>query len=212
MAATRSATPSAVDEHVHRDDVVGEHPRLDLACAAAARDEPRHGSVGQRQELGHAVPDALCRSRAVGQPAHLDLRDHPRGIHRRQEPAAGANHLRRVRRRRHDARLLDHHRHDVIVAVDADVERDAVRQGVRPEDVLDELVGGLGVEAPRLEGSLDVARVDAARVAHERTTLGDGDVVEAGESGGSCHGRAFGTRSDGGAGWGGRRGTEGRRR
>ena len=55
--------------------------------------------------------------------------------------------------------------HDVVVAVDPDVERDAVRQGVRAEDVLDELVGRVRVEAAALERALDVRRVGAGRVA-----------------------------------------------
>ena len=151
----------------------GEHPRLDAARAAAARDEARDRRVGQRQEL--SARGAATRAAAAPRVAHvaeLDLRDHERRVDLGHEAAAGADHLRRVRRRGDDARLLDDHRHDVVVPVDAHVERDAVRQRVRAEDVLDELVGGLGVEPSAVEGALDVAAgSDAGRVAHERAAL-----------------------------------------
>ena len=74
------------------------------------------------------------------------------------KPPPARDHLRGVRRGGDDARLLDDHRHDVVVPVDAHVERDAERQRVRAEDVLDELVGRLGVEPAAVERALDVLR------------------------------------------------------
>ena len=109
----------------------------------------------------------------------LDLADHQRLVDLGAEAAAGADHLRGVRGRGDDARLLDDHRDDVVLAVDADVERDAVGQRVRAEDVLDELVGGLGVEAAAVERARDLVRLDARGLADEVAALGDGDLVEA---------------------------------
>ena len=134
---------------------------------------PATARVGQRQDLG--ARGARMRSAAAGGVAHVARAAicaiMSGGSTSATKPAAGAHHLRGVRRRGDDARLLDDHRHDVVVPVDAHVERDAVGQRVGAEDVLDELVGGLGVEAPRLERALDVARVGARRLAHEGAAL-----------------------------------------
>ncbi len=68
---------------------------------------------------------------------------------------------------------------DVILAVHPHVERHAVRQAVRAEHVLDELVGGLRVEPSAIEGARDLGGMDPRGLAHERAALGDGDLVEA---------------------------------
>ena len=154
-----------------RSVALPELPHLDRARAAAARDEPRDRLVGEREDLDRTRVDRVDRSRDVVHAYQLDLADHQRRIDLAREAAARAHHLRGVRRGGDDAGLLDDHRHDVVVAVDADVERDAVRERVRPEDVLDELVGRLRVEAPLLERALDVPRVGPRRLAHEGAAL-----------------------------------------
>ena len=128
----RAHRVAAVDEHVHDEHrvlVVAEEAHLDVARAAAALDEARDGAFASARSSSLCVEDARRappRGRATLR--ELDLRDHERRVHLGLEAAALAHHLRRVRRRGDDARLLDDHRHDVVVAVDAHVERDAVRQ------------------------------------------------------------------------------------
>ena len=185
IAATRSATASATvltrfapiaswqsTRTCTTTMSSAEHARLDAARAAAARDEARRprGRRARGSPRACAAMRSRRRARRRVTSRSCDLRDHERRVDLGDEAAAGAHHLRGVRRRRDDARLLDDHRHDVVVAVDAHVERDAVGQRVRAEDVLDELVGRLGVEPARLERALDVARV--ARRSRRRRARG----------------------------------------
>src|SRR5207237_851575 len=80
----------------------------------------------------------------------LDLADH-RWRRCLRGDAAGARHPRRVRRRCHDGRLLDRHRHDDLEPVDDEVDRDRERQRVRADHVLDHLVGDLERQRARID-------------------------------------------------------------
>ena len=179
----------AVDEDVDDHDVVGEHPRLD---AARARRRARRAPVSRRPPCGDLGGARVrCARRRPSRRATSRIWTcaiMSRRIGLGDEAPARAHHLGGVRGGGDDARLLDDHRHDVVVPVDAHVERHAVRQPVGPEHVLDELVGGLGVEAAAVERALEVVRVAARGVAHQRATLLDGDLVEAGKTGSAGHG------------------------
>src|SRR5262249_4532282 len=64
----------------------------------------------------------------------------------------------------------------------AHVEAYAVGKTVGSEHVLHELVGGVGIEAAAIHRAFDLVRAEAGRFADERTTLGERDLVEAGET------------------------------
>ncbi len=146
---------------------------LDSAHSPAPGDEALHGALGELDDLRLVGGDPRGGPLRVAHLAKLHLGDHQRRVGVRDEATARAHHLGGVRGGRDDARLLDDHRHHVVVAVDAHVERDAVGQAVGAEHVLDELVGGLGVEAPAVERALDVdARRRRSRRSRARAAPG----------------------------------------
>ena len=151
----------AVDDDVDDDGCRRRAPApRRRARRRPARDEAGHRRVGERASSARVGPDALDRGRARrARRGAAICAIMCGGSASATKPAARAHHLRGVRRGGDDARLLDDHRHDVVVPVDAHVERDAVGQRVGAEHVLDELVGRLRVEAARVERALDVPRV-----------------------------------------------------
>ena len=180
----RAHRVAAVDDDVNDDHLVfglAEGADLEVARSAAARAEARNGAVGLREDLVLGGEDGARRAPRVLHVRELHLADHQRRVDLGAEAAAGADHLRGVRGGGDDARLLDDHRDDVVLVVDAHVERDAVGQAVRAEDVLDELVRGLGLEASAVERARDLVRLDARGLGHELATLVDGHLVEAGQ-------------------------------
>ena len=178
----RAHRVTAVDDDVDDDHLVlglAERADLEVARSAAARAEAGDGAVGLRQDLVLRSEDGARGALCILHVRELHLADHQRLVHLGAEAARGADHLRGVRRRGDDARLLDDHGDDVILAVDAHVQRDAVRQTVGAEDVLDELVRGLGLEASAVERASDLVRLYARCLGDELAALGDGHLVEA---------------------------------
>jgi hypothetical protein len=122
----------------------------------------------------------------------LHLARHERRVDLGIEATASPDHLGGARGGGDDARLFDDHRHHVVVVVHPDVQADAVRERVGPEDVLHELVRGLRFEAAALERRGDLVGRGARRLADEEAALFDGDLVEAGEAGCTSHEEVLG--------------------
>src|SRR5690606_28785641 len=111
---------------------------------------------------------------------HLDLADHDWLRHLRADTPAGAQELRGEAAGGHDGRLLDRHRDEHVLTVDAQVHADAERQPEDADRVLDHAIGlalakaALGGEPPQ------VALAQRAGLAELRAALGERKSIEAG--------------------------------
>ena len=172
----------AVHVDVHDEAPLTEIAHLDFARPAAARDQVRYRRARNGEQPRRFVEQPAHGERGVRDVDELHLPGHERIDHFRDEPAARAGHARGVRRCGDDARLLDDHGRQAIVTVHAHVERDAERQAVRSEHVLDELVGARGVEPASLERGNERREVDARALRRERAPLVDRQPIKAGNT------------------------------
>ena len=143
--------------------------RGSVACASASSSSP-------------AASRRAARGVAVGDADDLDLRGHDRLVGLGDEAAALADHARRVRRRGDDRRLLDRHRHQVVAAVDAEVEPDA-RAAARRRRRRSRPPGRRSpCRARRRPASRRSCSDRSAREAQQLAPLGDRQPVEAGDA------------------------------
>ncbi len=166
------------DEHAAVDAVARDDAGIETDRAAAAVGEPRHERAGLRDERVGVTAQRRRAGVGVGDLHDLDLADH----HRRRDlgrKAAGPRHPRRVRRRGDDRRLLDRHRHDDVGAVDEEVHRDGERQRVRPDHVLDHVIGDVDRQRAGLDRREAIRQ--RHRVAQPGTPLVDAEAIEASE-------------------------------
>jgi hypothetical protein len=175
----RSHGVPTIHGDVHDHDVVRQHANLDVPRSPAASDKSWHRLVRQSEDFVAALKNAPRHRIPISRTSQLHLRRHLRRIGFREKSSARAHYLGGIRGRRHNAGLLRDHRHDQIATVDAHVERNSVRQRIGSKHVLDELVGGLRVEATGIEGSLEVREIDPSRVPDERTPFPHGHLVKA---------------------------------
>ena len=122
---------------------------ISRGAAAALRRRRGRARAGQRAGSRRRPPrDARAPPRSSGCPTQLDLRGHHRVVRLGDEAAALAHHARGVRGRGDHRRLLDGHRHQVVRAVDAEVEAQPQRQRIDADHVLDHAVGGRALMPP----------------------------------------------------------------
>ena len=117
---------------------------------------PRATSRGTAARARARISCWCARSRSTvagmsGTPDNLHLRGHHRLVGLGLEAAARAHHARGVRGGGDHRRLLDRHRHQVVLAVDQEVEPQAQRQGVDADGVLHQPVGVGRVEAAAVQ-------------------------------------------------------------
>ena len=130
-----------------------------------------------------AVAQRVLRLLDVRQVHDLDLADQDRIRRFGLEAAAVAHELARRAERRDDRRLLDDHRHDVLLVVDDEVQAEPERQAHDADDVLDHLVGGVEIERVLAGGErAEIRRVDEPALVHEPDALFDAQLVELGNS------------------------------
>ena len=164
---------AAVDEHVHDDDRRrAEDARLDLARAAAARDEAGDGA---RRRARGARPACATDARGRGA-ASRTSRTWICAIISGGSTSATKPPPARTILAAFDAAATTLGSSMTIGTtwswpLTRTLSATPNGQRVGAEDVLDELVGGLGVEAAPVERALDVPGVGAGRVADERAAL-----------------------------------------
>ena len=142
------------DVHDHHGRLVrsAEAPHLEVARTRPAPAEARREGARRVEQRRPGAPETLDRREAVGDVDELDLADHDAVVGLGGEAAAGAGEQRRARGRGDHRRLLDDERHDDVLAVHLEVERDAERQRERADGVLDHAVGELGRQPIGREG------------------------------------------------------------
>ena len=126
-----------VDEHVDDEQRLAalalgrrEQPHLDvLRPAAAPRPSPGGSCWRARGSARLRGEDLLLRRARVAVAGDLDLADHHRLVGVGGEAARLAHDLRGERDRGHDRGLLDRHRHEVVAAVDLEVQPEARAAG-----------------------------------------------------------------------------------
>ncbi len=133
---------AAVDQEVHDEHAVAEVAHLEPARTAAATHQVGHRGVGAR---AGARPCARARSRtrpsASGTSSSCTWAIMIGSSDSADEAAARADHARGVGGGGDDGRLLDDHRHQVVLAVHLHVEGEREGQRVGADHVLDHLVG-----------------------------------------------------------------------
>ena len=169
------------DEHLFRARRQRVNEQLDVARAATARHHVRVQAVGEIDDLLLALAQGLLRLLHVRQIHDLDLTDQNRIGRFGFETAAGTDQLGGRTQRRDDRRLLDDHRHDVVLVVDDEVHAEPERHAHHADDVLDHLVGGVEIEGvlPGSE-SAEIRRVDEPALVHGTDALFDAQLVELG--------------------------------
>jgi hypothetical protein len=171
------------DEHLLRARRQRMHEQLDVARAAAPRDHVRVQAVGKIDDVLLPTRKRLLRLLHIGQIHDLDLADQDRVRRFCLEPAAASNQLAGRAERRHDGRLLDDHRNDVLPVVDDEVHAEPERHAHDADDVLDHLVGGIEIEGvlPRRERA-KIRRIDETAIVDRANAFLDGELVELGNA------------------------------
>ena len=180
-----------VDQQVQHDVRAAgtiDHAHLDVLRPAAEPDQNGVLLVGQLEQLVAVLEQAQLGRVRVGDVDDLDLGDHHRLVGRAEEAAVLTGDLREVARRRHDRGLLGGHRHEVVLAVDAEVGADAQRQWHHADDVLHHAVGQ--PEQVRVIGAQrgDRLRLDVAGVEDLVEAFLRSELVEAGQAAVDGHG------------------------
>jgi len=122
----RAHRVARVDEQVHDEHLLRARrqrvdEQLDITRAATARNHVGVQAVGEVDDVLLVVAQrALCFF-DVGEVQNLYLTDEDRVRRLGLEAAAGADELAGRAERRDDRRLLDDHRHDVLLVVDDEV-------------------------------------------------------------------------------------------
>ncbi len=182
----RAHRVARVDEQMHHEHLLAPrrqrmHEELDVPRTAAARDHVRVEAVREVDDLAAAIAEPPLRSLHVGEVHDLDLADQDRVRRLGAETAVRADQLARRAERRDDRRLLDDHRHDVLLVVDHQVHAETERQAHHADHVLDHLVGGVELERvlARRERA-EVGAVDQSALVHGANALLDAQFVEIG--------------------------------
>jgi hypothetical protein len=167
---------------VHHEHALAQVAHLERARPTAARDQPGHGASAQRQQVVRARAQALGGALGFGHLRQLHLRRHQRFADLGAKAAFAPHHAGGVRGGRDDAGLFDDHGDESIAVVDACIQRDAERQPIGAEHVLDDLICHRGVDAAAVEALDQLVELDAGNVAHGAPPQGERQAVEAGNS------------------------------